>query len=95
MATKLAFEKAMAANGGNKPNSDQIADAMRGMTYEGPGGVHKFNLSNGHQATAEMVYGRVKHVNGQIQLVDQKRFTPEQVMPPDGVKAADWMASKK
>ena len=93
MAAKLAFEKALAANGGNKPNSDQIADAMKGMTYEGPGGIHKFNLSNGHQATAEMVYGRVKHVNGQIQLVDQKRFTAEQVMPPDGVKAADWMAS--
>jgi hypothetical protein len=34
-------------------------------------------------------------VNGQIQLVDQKRFTPDQVMPSDGVKAADWMASKK
>ena len=93
MAAKLAFEKALAANGGNKPSSEQIADAMKGMTYEGPGGIHKFNLSNGHQATAEMVYGRVKHVNGQIQLVDQKRFTAEQVMPPDGVKAADWMAS--
>lgn len=78
----------MAANGGKKPDSDQIAAAVRGMEYEGPGGVHKFALSNGHQAISETAYGRTKLVNGEMTIVDVMRFPAEQVMPPDGVKVA-------
>jgi branched-chain amino acid transport system substrate-binding protein len=92
MAAKLGYEKAMAANGGKKPNSDQIAAAVRGMEYEGPGGVHKFALSNGHQAVSETAYGRTKFVNGEMTIVDVMRFPAEQVMPPDGVKSTDWIA---
>jgi len=92
MAAKLGYEKAMAANGGKKPNSDQIAAAVRGMEYEGPGGVHKFALSNGHQAVSETAYGRTKLVNGEMTIVDVMRFPAEQVMPPDGLKSSDWIA---
>lgn len=92
MAAKLGYEKAMAANGGKKPSSEQIAAAVRGMEYEGPGGVHKFSLSNGHQAVSETAYGRSKLVNGEMTLVDVIRFPAEKVMPPDGVKSADWIA---
>lgn len=92
MAAKLGYEKAMAANGGKKPDSDQIAAAVRGMEYEGPGGVHKFNLSNGHQATSETAYGRTKLVAGEMTIVDIVRFPAETVMPPDGVKAVDWIS---
>jgi branched-chain amino acid transport system substrate-binding protein len=93
MSVKLAWEKAKAANNGARPTNEQIAAAMRGMTVEGPGGVHKFSLSNGHQATSETAYGRTKVVNGQMTLVDIKRFPAEQVMPPDGVTSGDWIAS--
>lgn len=93
MAAKLAYEKAMDANGGKKPTSDQLAAAMKGMTYEGPGGVHKFALNNGHQAISETAYGKTKLVGGKMTIVDIKRFPAEQVMPPDGVKSADWIAS--
>jgi branched-chain amino acid transport system substrate-binding protein len=92
MAAKLGWEKAVAAAGGGKPTSDQLAAAIRGMTYEGPGGVHKFALNNGHQAVSETAYGRSKLVDGQMTLVDVKRFPAEQVMPPDGVKSTDWIA---
>ena len=92
MAAKLGYEKAMAANGGKKPNSDQIAAAVRGMEYEGPGGVHKFSLSNGHQAVSETAYGRTKLVNGEMTIVDVVRFPADQVMPPNGIKGADWIA---
>lgn len=93
MAAKLAYEKALDANGGKKPNSDQIAAAMRGMTYEGPGGVHKFTLGNGHQAVSETAYGRTKLVKGQMTIVDVMRFPADEVMPPAGVKSAEWIAS--
>ncbi|MCD8516019.1 MAG: ABC transporter substrate-binding protein [Burkholderiaceae bacterium] len=92
MAAKLGYEKAMAANGGKKPSSDELAAAIRGMEYEGPGGVHKFALSNGHQAVSETAYGRTKLVNGEMTIVDILRFPAEKVMPPDGVKSADWIA---
>lgn len=92
MAAKLGYEKAMAANAGKRPDSDKIAAGVRGMVYEGPGGVHKFSLNNGHQAVSETAYGRTKLVNGQMTVVDVMRFPAEQVMPPDGVKSSDWIA---
>ncbi len=93
MAAKLAYEKAMDANGGKKPTAEQLAAAIKGMTYEGPGGVHKFALNNGHQAISETAYGKTKLVGGKMTIVDIKRFPAEQVMPPDGVKSSDWIAS--
>lgn len=92
MSAKLAWEKAQAANNGARPTAEQVAAAMRGSTVEGPGGVHKFALSNGHQAVSETAYGRSKLVKGAMTLVDVKRFTAEQVMPPDGIKSEDWIA---
>jgi branched-chain amino acid transport system substrate-binding protein len=92
MSAKLAWEKAQAANNGARPTAEQVAAAMRGSTVEGPGGVHKFALSNGHQAVSETAYGRSKLVKGAMTLVDVKRFTAEQVMPPDGMKSEDWIA---
>ena len=92
MTAKLAWEKAQAANNGARPTAEQIAVAMRGSTVEGPGGVHKFALNNGHQAVSETAYGRSKLVKGAMTLVDIKRFTAEQVMPPDGIKSEDWIA---
>ena len=92
LAAKLGYEKAMAANGGKKPTSDQIAAATRGIEYEGFGGKHSFKLGNGHQAVSDIAYGRAKKVDGKMTLVDVLRFPAEQVMPPEGVKSNDWIA---
>lgn len=91
MAAKLGWEKAAAA--GAKPTQEQVAGAIRGMTYEGPGGVAKFSLANGHQAVMETAYGQTKLVKGEMTLVNIKRFPAEQVMPKDGVKSTDWIAN--
>jgi branched-chain amino acid transport system substrate-binding protein len=92
LAAKLGYEKALAANGGKKPTSDQIAAATRGIEYEGFGGKHSFKLGNGHQAVSDTAYGRAKKVNGKMTLVDVLRFPAEQVMPPEGVKSAEWIS---
>lgn len=92
MAAKLGWEKAAAA-AGSKPTQEQVAGAIRGMTYEGPGGVAKFSLANGHQAVMETAYGQTKLVKGEMTLVNIKRFPAEQVMPKDGVKSTDWIAN--
>jgi len=93
MAAKMAYERAMKANGGKKPTSEQLAAATRGMTFEGPGGSAKFALSGGQQAVGDYAYGQFKKVNGKPTITNIKRFTVDQIMPPDGVKTADWINS--
>ncbi len=36
LGLKAAFEKAMAANGGKRPTTEQIADAMTGLEWDSP-----------------------------------------------------------
>jgi branched-chain amino acid transport system substrate-binding protein len=33
----------------------------------------------------------VKNVGGKVTLVDVKRYPAELVLPPEGVKSADWI----
>jgi branched-chain amino acid transport system substrate-binding protein len=91
LGVKLAWEKAQDANGGKKPSNEQVAAALRGSTFEGPGGTVRMAIGKGHQAIMETAYGTTKLVNGKLTLVDVKRYPAEQVNPPEGVKSADWI----
>jgi branched-chain amino acid transport system substrate-binding protein len=91
LGVKLAWEKAQDANGGKKPTNEQVAAALRGSTFEGPGGTVRMAIGKGHQAVMETVYGTTKLVGGKLTLVDVKRYPAEQVNPPEGVKSADWI----
>jgi branched-chain amino acid transport system substrate-binding protein len=91
LGVKLAWEKAMEKNGGKKPTNEEVGAALENMTYEGPGGTVKMALGKGHQAIMETAYGQTKRVGGKITLVNVKRYPAEQVNPPEGVKAADWI----
>jgi branched-chain amino acid transport system substrate-binding protein len=91
LGVKLAWEKAQEANGGKKPSNEQVAAALRGSTFEGPGGTVRMAIGKGHQAVMETVYGTTRQVNGKLTLVNVKRYPAEQVNPPEGVKAADWI----
>jgi branched-chain amino acid transport system substrate-binding protein len=91
LAAKLAYENAQAGDAGKAPSTEEIADALRGMTFTGPSGEVKMSLGNGHQAVQEMVYGRTKTVDGELTLVDIVRYAPERVNPPDGVDSHDWI----
>jgi branched-chain amino acid transport system substrate-binding protein len=93
LGVKAAWEKAQAANGGQRPSVDQVMAALEGSTFESPGGKVQMVLGKGHQATMETVYGQSKLVKGEMTVTKVKRFPAEMVNPPEGVKSADWIAS--
>jgi branched-chain amino acid transport system substrate-binding protein len=93
MGLKLAVEKAMAANGGKKPSTEQIAAALRGSEWDAPGGRIKMALGNGHQAIQPTAIGRTKWDASKklVVLEDIQRFAAECVNPPANMKSEDWM----
>jgi branched-chain amino acid transport system substrate-binding protein len=93
LGTKAAWEKAQAANGGQRPSIDQVIAAFEGNSFQGPAGTVKMALGKGHQAITETAYGQTRLVKGQMTVTKVKRYPAEQVNPPEGVKSADWIAS--
>ena len=91
LGVKLAWEKALDANGGKRPTNEQVGAALEYMTFEGPGGTVRMANGNGHQAIMETVYGRTKYANGKMTLTNVKRYPAEKVNPPAGAKSADWI----
>jgi branched-chain amino acid transport system substrate-binding protein len=93
LGVKAAYEKAQAANGGKTPDQDQIIAALEYLTFETPSGKVEMALGKGHQAIQGTAYGMVKHVKGQLTIVDIKRYPAAEVNPPEGVKSGDWIKS--
>ena len=93
LGVKQAWEKAQAANGGKRPTNEQVGAALKGSTFEGPGGTVRMAIGGGHQAIMETAYGQTKMQGGKISVVNVKRYPAEQVNPPEGVKSADWIKS--
>jgi branched-chain amino acid transport system substrate-binding protein len=91
LGVKLAWEKAQDANGGKRPTNEQVAAALKGSTFEGPGGTVRMAIGKGHQAIMETAYGQTKLDGGKLTVVNVKRYPAEQVNPPEGVKSADWI----
>ena len=93
LGVKSAWEKAQAANGGQRPSVEQVIAALENLTFESPGGKVQMSLGKGHQAVMETVYGQSKVVKGQMTVTKVKRFPAEVVNPPEGIKSADWIDS--
>ena len=95
LGLKLAAEKAMAANGGKKPTSEQLAAALKGMEWDSPGGKIRMTLGDGHQATQETAIGKTRYdaAKKMVVLDDIQRFPAECVNPPPNVKSEDWIKS--
>src|SRR3954462_13861527 len=91
LGVKLAWEKAQEANGGKRPSNEQVAAALKGSTFEGPGGTVKMSIGKGHQAVMETAYGVTKLQGGKLTVTNVKRYPAEKVNPPEGVKSADWI----
>jgi branched-chain amino acid transport system substrate-binding protein len=51
------------------------------------------SLGKGHQAVQGTAYGTFKLQGGKATLTNIKRYAPESVNPPEGVKTADWIKS--
>lgn len=92
LGLKTAVEKAMAENGGKKPSSEELAAAMKGLSWESPGGLIEMVNGNGHQAIQPIGFGRSKKdENGEIILDDVIRFNARCVNPPADMKGLEWI----
>ena len=93
MGLKLAVERAMAKNGGKKPSAEEMADALRGSSWESPAGTIRMTLGNGQQAIQSTAIGRTKYdaASKRVIATDIQTFPAECVNPPAGVKALDWI----
>jgi branched-chain amino acid transport system substrate-binding protein len=91
LGLKMAYEKAR--KGDAKPTSDEVAAAFKGIEFEGPGGVVKLAIGDGHQGIMETAYGtyRFNKEKNEPEIVDIMRFPAECVNPPPGVNADDWI----
>jgi branched-chain amino acid transport system substrate-binding protein len=94
LGLKTAVEKAMAANGGKKPNDEELAAAMKGLEWDAPSGHIQMVLGGGHQAIQPNAIGTTKWNAdaGKMELVDVSYFDAHCVNPPDGMKALEWIA---
>lgn len=93
LGLKVAVEKAMDANGGKKPNDEELAAAMKGLEWVAPSGKIQMTLAGGHQAIQPNAIGITKwdSANSKMTLVDLEYYNAECVNPPDGTKAVDWI----
>ena len=93
LGLKLAVEKAMAANGGKKPNHEQIAAALRGSAWDTPAGKVRMALGGGHQAVQDAAIGKTRYDAGKkmVMLDDIQRFPADCVNPPANMKSEDWI----
>jgi len=70
-----------------------VAMAFKGIEFEGPSGVVKLAIGDGHQGISETAYGiyRFNKAKNEPEIVDIMRFPAECVNPPAGVTADDWI----
>ncbi len=95
MGLKLAAEKAMQANKGQKPSMDQMMVALRGSEWMSPAGKVRMALGNGQQAIQDTAIGRTKwsEEKKMVLIEDIQHFDAECVNPPPNVKTEDWLKS--
>ena len=88
LAAKIAYDKA-----GMNATDEQLADALRGITFESFSTTVEMALGGGHQAITENGYGITKYdeANGENIVTDVKFYPPTCVMPPEGVNSVDWI----
>src|SRR3982750_2863830 len=58
LGLKAAVEKAMAANGGKKPSTEEMIAALTGLEWQSPGGLIQMKLADGHQAIQPLAFAR-------------------------------------
>ena len=95
MGLKLAVERAMEANGGKKPNSEELAAALKGSEWESPAGMITMANANGHQAIQDTAIARTKYSDKtkRVELVEIERFPARCVNPPADMKSEEWINS--
>jgi branched-chain amino acid transport system substrate-binding protein len=93
LGTKAAYEKAKAAASGKSPDLGQIAAAFEGLSFETPSGTTRMALGNGHQGIQGTAYGITRTVAGEVTVTNVRRYSAEEVNPPEGMKSEEWIRS--
>ena len=93
LAAKYAYDKAMKANGGKFPSTDQVIAALEGATFESLTTTVKMALNKGHQAATEDRWGVAvwDDAKGEMVAKDVSVYKAECVNPPEGVGAVEWL----
>jgi branched-chain amino acid transport system substrate-binding protein len=88
LAAKIAYDKA-----GSDATNEQLADALRGITFESFSTTIEMKLGNGHQAATENGYGITEYdsENGENVVKDIKFYPASCVLPPEGQNSVDWI----
>ncbi|MBI1397008.1 MAG: ABC transporter substrate-binding protein [Betaproteobacteria bacterium] len=90
---KAAYERARAAAGGARPDTEAIISAFEGLAFETPSGTTRMALGHGHQGVQPTAYGRTKMVDGHMTITDITVYPADVVNPPEGVTSEDWIRS--
>ena len=93
LGVKLAVERAMAKNGGKKPSAEEMAEALRGSSWDSPAGTIRMALGGGQQAIQGTAIGRTRFdaASKRVLATDIMTFKAECVNPPANVKSLDWI----
>jgi branched-chain amino acid transport system substrate-binding protein len=93
MGVKMAVEKAMASNGGKKPTAEELANALRNLEWDSPGGKIQMALAGGQQAIQPIAIGRTRYDAAKKMVVadDVQHFKAECVNPPANMKSQEWI----
>jgi len=88
LAAKIAYDKA-----GSDATDEQLADALRGISFESFSTTVEMALGGGHQAITENGYGITKYdeENGENIVTDVKFYPASCVMPPEGANSVEWI----
>lgn len=92
-ALEAAYEKAIAANGGEWPSTEQVAAAMEGLEFRGLTSTVRIRSDN--QGVEDQMLGTSVKVEGQeiVGLTDVMVFPGEAITTPVGENSIDWIKS--
>jgi len=90
-ALKAAYEKAMAANGGEWPSREQVVDAMDGLSFTGLG--REVTIRADGQGVEDQLLGTSVTVDGyDFALLDNMMiFDGDAITTPVGQLSSDWL----
>jgi branched-chain amino acid transport system substrate-binding protein len=91
---KAAYEKAIAQTG-RWPTTEEVVKAFKGLTWKVPG--DRVHMREDNQAIHDGVVGITKYSEqyGMAIMEKRERFPGNTIMPPIGMKTADWIKTLK
>ncbi len=89
---KAGYEKAIAANNGEWPTIEQVAEAMHDITFKGYGREITLNRPDGQSLEAQLFGVTTSSPDHSFKVLKDIMIVPgELVTPPSGVNSFDWI----